>query len=45
MAYEKNERDKRIVPAIMIGLIGIVTFWTILIPLFCVMAIVELYEK
>lgn len=41
----ENKKDTRWVAVVMLGLIGVVTFWTLFIPLFCIMGIVELYEK
>jgi hypothetical protein len=41
----ENKKDTRWVAAVMLGLIGIVTFWSIMIPILCVFKIGEIYEK
>ena len=39
------KKDRKWVGALMLGLIGIATCWTIFVPLACIWGIVEIYEE
>lgn len=40
----ESKKDTRWVAALVLGLIAILTFWSVIIPLVCVLAIIELYN-
>lgn len=42
VAYKK---DHRWVGVLMLGLIGIATFWTIFVPIACIWGIVSIYDE